>query len=69
MLQTYFLETHNLTMFDVLNSYLFSIKALAYPGLSTIFLERLPANTETLATGTYSPIIVFFRFDKYFRRA
>jgi hypothetical protein len=51
-------------MFEVLNSYLFQHKSISIPGLGTIFLERLPANTD-VGNRNFLPSLYYFRFDKY----
>src|SRR5258708_36754275 len=52
-------------MFQVLNAYLFQHRSISIPGLGTIYLETLPANTD-VADRTILPPAYRFRFDKYF---
>ncbi|MES1223866.1 MAG: hypothetical protein ABUT20_50690, partial [Bacteroidota bacterium] len=52
-------------MFEILNSYLFQHKSISIPGLGTIVMERLPANTD-IGSKNFLPPLYHFRFDKYF---
>ncbi|MBS1916419.1 MAG: hypothetical protein JST87_09070 [Bacteroidetes bacterium] len=52
-------------MFEILNSYLFQHKSISIPGLGTIVMERVPANTD-IGNKNFLPPLYHFRFDKYF---
>jgi len=52
-------------MFAVLNAYLFQHRSISIPGLGTIYLETLPAESDVVDR-TMLPPVYRFRFDKYF---
>ena len=52
-------------MIDILNSYLILHKSISIPGLGTIYVERVPANTDFVNRQILPPGYQF-RFDKYF---
>jgi hypothetical protein len=52
-------------MFNVLNNYLFQHKSISVPGLGTIYLETLPAQSDASGKNILPPAY-HFRFDKYF---
>ena len=52
-------------MFEVLNAYLFQHRSISIPGLGTIYLETLPAESDVVDR-TMLPPVYRFRFDKYF---
>jgi hypothetical protein len=52
-------------MFNVLNNYLFQHKSISVPGLGTIYLEMLPAQSDASGKNILPPAY-HFRFDKYF---
>jgi hypothetical protein len=52
-------------MFNVLNNYLFQHKSISVPGLGTIYLEMLPAQSDASGKKILPPAY-HFRFDKYF---
>lgn len=52
-------------MFNVLNNYLFQHKNISVPGLGTIYLEMLPAQSDASGKNILPPSY-YFRFDKYF---
>src|ERR1700753_3491192 len=54
-----------MSMFQVLNAYLFQHRSISIPGLGTIYLETFPANVD-VAERTMLPPVYQFRFDKYF---
>ena len=52
-------------MFNILNNYLFQHKSISVPGLGTIYLETLPAGSDSDGKNILPPAY-YFRFDKYF---
>ena len=52
-------------MTEVLTSYLLQNKSLSIPGLGTIYIERIPAQTDFVNKRILPPGY-HFRFDKYF---
>ena len=52
-------------MIEILNSYLILHKSISIPGLGTIYVERVPANTDFVNRQILPPGYQF-RFDKYF---
>ncbi len=52
------------SMFKVLNAYLFQHRSISIPGLGTIYLETHPAHVD-VADRTMIPPRYQFRFDKY----
>ena len=52
-------------MIDILNSYLVLHKSISIPGLGTIYVERVPANSDFVNRQILPPGYQF-RFDKYF---
>lgn len=52
-------------MIDILNSYLILHKSISIPGLGTIYVERVPANSDYVNRQILPPAYQF-RFDKYF---
>jgi hypothetical protein len=52
-------------MIDTLNSYLILHKSISIPGLGTIYVERIPANSDFVNRQILPPGYQF-RFDKYF---
>ena len=52
-------------MLQVLNAYLFQHRSISIPGLGTIYLETLPAESDVVDR-TMLPPVYRFRFDKYF---
>jgi hypothetical protein len=52
-------------MIDILNSYLILHKSISIPGLGTIYVERVPANSDFVNRQILPPGYQF-RFDKYF---
>lgn len=52
-------------MIEILNSYLILHKSISIPGLGTIYVERLPANSDFVNRQILPPGYQF-RFDKYF---
>ncbi|NML23348.1 hypothetical protein HHL16_20885 [Pseudoflavitalea sp. G-6-1-2] len=52
-------------MTEVLTSYLLQNKSLSIPGLGTIYIERIPAQTDFVNKQILPPGY-HFRFDKYF---
>jgi hypothetical protein len=51
-------------MIDILNSYLILHKSISIPGLGTIYVERVPANSDFVNRQILPPGYQF-RFDKY----
>ena len=52
-------------MIEILNSYLILHKSISIPGLGTIYVERIPANTDFVNRQILPPSFQY-RFDKYF---
>lgn len=52
-------------MTDVLTSYLLQHKSISIPGLGTVYIERIPAQTDFVNKQLLPPGY-YFRFDKYF---
>ncbi|MEJ7739092.1 MAG: hypothetical protein WKF97_16830 [Chitinophagaceae bacterium] len=52
-------------MIDILNSYLVQHKSINIPGLGTIYIQKLPAQTDFVNKKIYPPQYSF-TFDKYF---
>lgn len=52
-------------MVEVLNSYLVQHKSLSIPGLGTIYVERIPAQTDFVNKQIIAPSY-HYRFDRYF---
>ena len=52
-------------MIEILNSYLILHKSISIPGMGTIYVERVPANSDFVNRQILPPGYQF-RFDKYF---
>ena len=52
-------------MIDILNSYLVQYNKLSIPGLGTIYLEKIPAQSDFINKQLLPPSF-HYRFDKYF---
>lgn len=52
-------------MIDILNSYLILHKSISIPGLGSIYVERVPANSDFVNRQILPPTYQY-RFDKYF---
>ncbi len=52
-------------MTEVLTSYLLQHKSISIPGLGTVYIERIPAQTDFVNKRILPPSY-HFRFDKYF---
>ena len=52
-------------MIDILNSYLVQYNKLSIPGLGTIYLEKIPAQSDFINKQLLPPSY-HYRFDKYF---
>ena len=53
------------SMVDALNSYLVQHKSLSIPGLGTIYVERIPAQSD-FVNKQIIPASYHYRFDRYF---
>ncbi|WP_315816313.1 hypothetical protein [Paraflavitalea speifideaquila] len=52
-------------MTEALTSYLIQHKSISIPGLGTVYIERIPAQTDFINKQILPPSY-HFRFDKYF---
>ena len=52
-------------MNDILTSYLLQNKSISIPGLGSMYIERIPAQTDFVNKRILPPDY-HFRFDKYF---
>ncbi len=52
-------------MTEALTSYLLQHKSISIPGLGTVYIERIPAQTDFINKQILPPSF-HFRFDKYF---